>query len=121
VALIRPPRPAVILGDCWTWGPNQCHQVHGFPQHALRLHSGNVLLTYGVRKPPCGVRGKLLDAECSDIDRAAETIIRDDSATGGCGYPASVQLADGTVFIVYYLTARPDGPARIAASVLREV
>ena len=112
---------AVSEDDGVTWSPFQEHSVYGLPQDALRLTSGNVLLTYGVRQAPCGVRGKLLDPECTNIDDAEEFVIRDDSATGACGYPASIQLPDDTIFTVYYVTPDQQGPARIAGSILREV
>jgi len=103
-----------------TWAPFTRHEVYGFPQHALRLRSGNVLLTYGVRRGAMGVRGKLLDPECRNVDEAEEFVVRDDSATGSCGYPSAVQLPDGRIFIVYYITREEGSPAMIAGSVLRE-
>lgn len=112
---------AVSEDDGMTWAPFRRHATYGYPQDAIRLESGNVLLTYGVRKAPRGVRAKLLSPECEDIDDVEEFFVRDDSATGACGYPASVQLADGNIFTIYYLTLRQGEPARISATVLREV
>jgi len=106
--------------DGATWQPFRRHEVYGFPHNVLRLPSGNVLLTYGARKPPMGVRGRLLGPDCNDIDEAEEFIIRGDSATGGCGYPAAVQLPDGRILVVYYLTLDAGGPACIEGSILRE-
>ena len=107
--------------DGQTWAPFVCHKTYGYPQDALRLESGNVLLTYGVRKPPHGVRAKLLNPSCDNTDEAEEFYVRDDSANGGCGYPMSIQVADGTIFTIYYLTPEIGKPARIAGTVMREV
>jgi len=127
IAFLRPNgkekniHTAVSDNDGAAWSQFRGHEVYGYPQDALRLASGNVLLTYGVRQAPCGVRGKLLDPECANIDEAEEFIIRDDSATGGCGYPASILVADRAILTVYYLTLERGGPAHVAGSVLREV
>lgn len=111
---------AVSRDDGLTWAPFRRHNVYGYPQDALRLKSGRVLLTYGVRSERSGICGKLLNADCSDIDTAPEFRICD-SATGACGYPASIQLEDGAILTVYYITPEQGRPAQIAASILREV
>jgi len=110
---------AVSADDGKTWAPYQRHETYGFPQDALRLDNGSVLLTYGLRNDAPGVCGKLLDAECANIDGAEEFRINN-SATGACGYPASIQLADGTILTVYYTTPARGRPAKIGAAVLRE-
>ena len=110
---------AISEDDGLTWKPFRRHNVYGYPQDVLRLSSGGVWLTYGVRREHPGIRGKLLDGECGDIDAAAEVRICD-SATGACGYPMSIQLEDGAIFTVYYVTPARDKPARISASILRE-
>ncbi len=44
------------------------------PFHALRLKSGKVLVTYGWRKEPFGIRARLCNGELSDIAEAEEII-----------------------------------------------
>jgi hypothetical protein len=110
---------AVSDDDGLTWSPVRRHGVYGYPQSALRLASGRVWLTYGVRRDPAGVCGKLLDAECTNIDTAPEVRVRH-SSTGACGYPMSVQLEHGTILTVYYVTLEHGQPAHIAGSMLRE-
>ena len=42
----------------------------------MRLPDNRVLLTYGYRHEPCGVRARILNAECTDFATAPEIIIR---------------------------------------------
>ncbi|MEQ8555001.1 MAG: sialidase family protein [Cyclobacteriaceae bacterium] len=90
----------------------------GHPFHALKLHDGRVLLTYGYRHEPYGIRAKILNPECTDISTAPEFIIRDDGGTRDLGYPWSTQLDDDRVLVVYYFN-KDDGTRHIAGSVLR--
>ena len=36
-----------------------------------------------------------------------DLILRDDGSDGDLGYPSSVELADGSIFTVYYQRERP--------------
>ena len=85
-----------------SWSAYRDTGVYGFPHDALRLPDDRVLLSYGCRREPYGVRARVLDPECSDIAGAEEVIIRGDGSSGAVGYPASVLMDDGTVFMVYY-------------------
>jgi hypothetical protein len=100
-----------------TWSPLARHATRGHPTHALALRDGRVLVAYGYRHAPYGVRAKLVDAELSDLDGAAELVVRDDGPGADLGYPWSVELPDGRVLLTYYWTT-PTGARVIAASVL---
>lgn len=89
------------------------------PFHALRLNSGKVLVTYGYRRQPFGIRAKLCDAELSDLATAEELILRDDAPNGDLGYPHSLQLADGTILVSYYISG-DDGIRKIETTILTE-
>ncbi len=95
-----------------TWGPVITTPVWGYPQHLLPLRDGRLLMTYGYRRPPWGIRA-CLSHDCGktwDIDN--EVVIRMDGGTPegqkrkvgdrDLGYPVSVQLDDDTIFTVYY-------------------
>jgi len=94
------------------WGPVIKTQVWGYPQHLLPLKDGRLLMTYGYRRPPYGVRA-CLSSDCGETwDLDNEIIIRMDGGTpkgktsevsnDDLGYPVSLQLKDGTIFTVYY-------------------
>ncbi len=88
------------LGSTWT--PPQRQEVRGYPYQAAPMSSGNVLLAYGHRFDPLGVRARLLDAECSDPADAEELVLRDDGKTKDLGYPHVLPLQDGTALVTYY-------------------
>ncbi len=105
-----------------TWSKPERRELWGQPFHALPMPSGRVLLTYGYRRDPFGVRARLLDAECENIDGAREFVLRDDGAHGDLGYPSATLLPSGEALVVYYMNTRADsGTARfIAATSVRE-
>jgi hypothetical protein len=74
----------------------------GHPLHALRLPDDRVLLTYGYRHMPRGIRARILNAECTDFATAPEIVLRDDGGTTDLGYPWSVQLDARHVLVTYY-------------------
>jgi hypothetical protein len=91
----------------------------GHPLQALRLPDNRVLLTYGYRHNPCGVRARILNAECTDFAAAPEIILRDDAADGDTGYTWSVQLDKNKVLVTYYINYdRAKGTRLIAGTIL---
>lgn len=95
-----------------TWQPVLKTPVWGYPQHLLPLQDGRLLMTYGYRRPPFGVRACLSSDQGQTWDVAEEIVLRMDGGTppgeprtvadGDLGYPTSVQLADGSILTVYY-------------------
>lgn len=89
----------------------------GHPCHALRLPDNRVLLTYGYRHKPYGIRARVLNAECTDFATAPEMILRDDAGSGDIGYSWSVLLDKNRVLVVYYFN-KNDGTRYIAGTIL---
>ncbi|XOV95296.1 MAG: sialidase family protein [Bacteroidota bacterium] len=89
----------------------------GHPFHALRLPDDRVLLTYGYRHEPYGIRARILNKECTDYSSASEFIIREDGGTTDLGYPWSVLLNDTQALVVYYFNIN-DQTRHIAGSIL---
>lgn len=87
----------------------------GHPQHGVRLEDGRVLLVYGHRHPPYGIRARLLDPECSDIVKAPEILLRDDGGGTDLGYPWAVALPGRRVLVVYYFQ-KGNGTRHIAGT-----
>jgi sialidase-1 len=92
-------------------------KIIGHPYHALKLPDGRVFLVYGYRHEPYGVRARLLNADCTDIDKSPELVIRDDGGTTDLGYPWSALLPDGKIMVAYYINFA-DGTRHIEGSVL---
>jgi sialidase-1 len=89
----------------------------GHPHHALRLPDNRVLLTYGYRHKPFGIRARILNPECTDASTAAELILRDDGGNGDLGYPWATMVSDKRALVVYYFN-RADGTRHIAGTFL---
>jgi len=71
------------------------------PFEAIRLQSGNVLVTYGYRSQPFGIRSFMLDEECSGWENLEENILRCDGRNYDIGYTSAVQLKNGDIKIFY--------------------
>jgi hypothetical protein len=74
----------------------------GHPLNALRLPDERVLLTYGYRHEPFGIRARILNPECTDFATAPEIVLRDDGVNGDLGYSWPVQLDKNRILVVYY-------------------
>lgn len=95
-----------------TWQPLIRTPVWGYPQHLLPLRDGRLLMSYGYRRPPYGIRACLSadDGKTWDLDN--EIILRQDGGTAAdqptkvgstdLGYAVSVQLEGDTILTVYY-------------------
>lgn len=101
-----------------TWTAPKREEVWGHPYFALRLPSGNVLLVYGYRRPPYGIRCRVLDPECSDPSGADEFVLRDDGGGHDLGYPHAALMPDGRVFVIYYFHDRQGGQRFCAGSII---
>ncbi len=84
-----------------TWTRFEPTPLWGYPPHLIRLENGWLLVSYGRRKEPFGERaciskdgGKTWDVE--------NEIVLSQAPSSDLGYPASVQLDDGSLFTVYY-------------------
>lgn len=108
--------------DGVTWSPPKKSPLWGYPAEVLQLKDGRVLVVYGYRKDPWGVRGCISNNGLT-WDIKNEFIIRE----GGVpvpkpgignrtvqdmlimaqywhiGYPSATQLDDGTIIVGYPL------------------
>ena len=90
-----------------TWSVPRATPIRGLPPHAIRLRNDWLLVVYGKRWPPFG------EYACISTDEGGtwevESEIRLSRAPNrDLGYPASVQLDDGSILTVYYQVDRPD-------------
>lgn len=100
-----------------SWTERVTAPWRGHPFHALTLPGGRILLTYGYRHAPIGIRARLLAPDASDFATAPEYILRDDGGSWDVGYPWSVLLDDRHALVVYYFNTG-DGPRHIAGTVV---
>ena len=103
-----------------SWSPPKREEVKGHPYQTARLSSGNVLLAYGYRHDPMGVRARLLDPQCEDISGAEEIVLRNDGGMRDLGYPHVLPLSHDRALVTYYHNI--GGSTRhIAATIVAEV
>ena len=97
--------------------PWQDAGFQGHPHYALRLPDSRVLLIYGYRHTPFGIRARVLDAECTNANAASEIILREDGGNGDLGYPWATLLSEDRALVVYYFN-KGDGTRHIAGTIL---
>ena len=85
-----------------TWTEPQPTEILGKPPHLTRLRDGRILVSYGYRHEPYGERACISVDGGKNWDYDNEIILCDDAPSEDLGYPASVQLDDGTILTVYY-------------------
>ena len=89
----------------------------GHPLTPLKLDDGRVLLVYGYRHKPFGIRARILNAECTDWKTSKEFILRDDGGSTDIGYPWTVALPGNRVLVVYYFN-KDNGIRHIAGTII---
>ena len=72
------------------------------PGDLLLLKSGNILLTFGHRSPPYGVRAMISQNGGKNWNPHSTLVLVADCSTWDVGYPSSVQLPDGRIYTAYY-------------------
>ena len=89
-----------------TWTVAHSTGVWGYPPHLLKLSDGRIVVVYGHRREPYG------EYACVSYDGgmtwdADNPIMLAPAMNGDLGYPASVELDDGSIFTLYYQVDEP--------------
>ncbi|MBR5681343.1 MAG: exo-alpha-sialidase [Clostridia bacterium] len=82
-----------------SWSPMVCLNIPGSPPHLLLHSSGAVILSYGRRCEPFGERALV---SYDDGESWPEEYVLHETVPCDLGYPASVELGDGSILTVYY-------------------
>jgi hypothetical protein len=88
------------LGGGRTWSEPRQLPFWGYPAHAIRLSDGRLLVVYGRRRAPFGIRAVLSDDEGDTW--GPELVVRDDLPNENLGYPSVIEYAPAKLFTVYY-------------------
>ncbi len=88
-----------------TWTKPKASGIVGKPAHLLRLKDGRLMVSYGHRFKPYGQRVAFSYDNGETWPVESVIAVREDALNGDLGYPASVELEDGTIFTVYYQQA----------------
>ena len=84
-----------------SWTTSHVTGVLGYPPHLIRLNNGWLLVSYGDLREPFGEKACI----SRDGGKTWETdreIMINPAMNSDLGYPASVQLDDGSILTVYY-------------------
>ncbi|MBT7862160.1 MAG: hypothetical protein HN712_17720 [Gemmatimonadetes bacterium] len=87
-----------------SWTPAQPTAIRGFPPHLMRLADDRLLVVYGRRTEPFGEFARVSRDEGNTW---GEEMMLSPSHSSDLGYPASTQLADGSIYTVFYQIAKP--------------
>ena len=82
----------------------------GSPPHLLLRKDGSVVVTYGRRRAPFGNRASISYDGCRTF---GEEYILSETHCGDLGYPATTELADGSLVTVYYQPYEKDNRTSI--------
>lgn len=94
-----------------TWSRAELQPWHGTPPHLMRHSSGAVVMSYGHRLDPYGLRV----AVSHDDGRTwqGDLVLRDDGPDLDLGYPSTVELDSGELFTVAYQKRAAGEPASL--------
>ena len=84
-----------------TWTVPHPTGIWGYPPHLIRLKDGRIVVVYGYRREPFGERACVSydGGKTWDVEHPIELM---GAMNHDLGYPASVELGDGSIFTVYY-------------------
>jgi hypothetical protein len=96
-------------GRTWT-EPRIITKRRQHPPDLCRLQSGALLMVYGNRLDPKGVQCILSDDGGQTWSYDGRVFLAWKALNRDCGYPSVVQLADGTLVMLYYAVGTEDRP-----------
>lgn len=85
----------------------------GSPAHLMVHSSGKLISVYGYREAPYGIRVMFSDDEGETWD--TDWVIDAQGQSGDLGYPATVELKDGSLLTIYY--ENTDGESSIKQNI----
>jgi hypothetical protein len=97
------------------WSSPEQTPMWGHPAHVLLLPGGELVCTYGYRRPPYGIRACISRDNGKTWEIEREVVLRDDGGSRDLGYPCTCLLQDGTLLTVYYIHGE-DGIRHIAST-----
>ncbi len=89
--------------------------IGGNPPMLVKLRDGRLVVTYGFRKPPYGIRARVSDD--GGEHWGEEIILRSDAGNWDVGYTRTVQRPDGRMLTVYYYNDAPDKERFIGSTI----
>lgn len=101
-------------GQTWKYAGRPGPGVEN-PPSLVHLKDGRLVLTYGRRTAPFGIRARLSSDEGKTWSE--ERVLRDDGGCWDLGYTRSVQRSDGNVVTMYYYNQNCAAERMLAATI----
>jgi len=89
-----------------SWGFLSRVNDFGAPGSLVRLPDGRLVMVYGYRLMPSGIRARVSEDEGKSW--GGELIVRDDGGSWDLGYPNAWATKDGKVGVIYYFNSKDD-------------
>jgi len=104
-------------GQSWEYSgtPVRDTGVGGNPPTLNLLADGRLVITYGYRRAPFGMRAAVSTDQGSTWD--TDIVLRADAGNHDIGYPRTLVRPDGQLVTVYYYNDAPEGERYIAATI----
>jgi hypothetical protein len=102
-------------GESWRIDGERLGTGRGNPASLIRLKDGRLVLTYGFRAAPFGIRARVSADDGKTWQE--EVVLRSDGGNDDLGYPRSVQRPDGKVVTIYYYNVDKAKERFIAATI----
>ena len=102
-------------GRSWTHLSRPAPRTGGNPPSLVRLRDGRIVLTYGYRLKPHGIRAVVSEDEGRTW--GPQIVLRDDGGSPDLGYTRTVQRTDGKLVTVYYYNVDADSERFIGATI----
>ena len=100
-------------GKTWTKPVRLLEVTGGAPAHLFQSTDGTLFSVYGYRNAPFGIR--VMYSLDGGESWSTDHVLYENTVSGDLGYPATVELADGTFLTVFYAHPAPGAPAVILA------
>ena len=84
-----------------SWSTTHKTDIWGYPPHLMQLKNGLLIVSYGVRREPFGEMA-CISQDGGETWETDKEIMVNPAMNSDLGYPASVQLDDGSILTVYY-------------------
>lgn len=95
--------------------PAHMGRNNGNPPSMVAMKDGRIVLTYGYRSQPMGIRARI--SRDGGRTWGTEIHLRDDARTWDMGYPRTRVRSDGKLVTVYYFTTIENPEQHIAATI----
>jgi hypothetical protein len=101
-------------GKSWSLQSRPASEIGDNPASMILLKDGRVVITYGYRRKPYGIRARL--SENGGKSWGEEIVLRADGGNEDLGYPRTLLRPDGKLVTVYYYNLHTDTERFIGAT-----